>query len=70
MSSLKNKFAIVTGASTPKGIGNAISKRFAEAGASVFLVAEGTVAQLETKTRVAIRLEARDTRNGWKLKAA
>ena len=48
MSSLKTKFAIVTGASTPRGIGNAIAKRFAEAGASVFLVAEGTVGQLET----------------------
>ena len=48
MSSLKTKFAIVTGASTPKGIGNAIAKRFAEAGAAVFLVAEGTVKQLET----------------------
>ena len=29
-----------------------------------------TVAQLETKTRAATRLEARDTRHGWKLKAA
>ena len=47
MSSLKNKIAVVTGASTPKGIGNAIAKRFAEAGAAVFLVAEGTVGQLE-----------------------
>ncbi len=46
MSSLKNKFTIVTGASTPRGIGNAIARRFAEAGAAVFLVAEGTVAQL------------------------
>jgi NAD(P)-dependent dehydrogenase (short-subunit alcohol dehydrogenase family) len=45
--SLKDKVAIVTGASTPKGIGNAIAQRFARAGASVFLVAEGTTAQLQ-----------------------
>ena len=47
MGSLKNKVAIVTGASTPKGIGNAIAQCFAQAGASVFLVAEGTVEQLK-----------------------
>lgn len=47
MPSLKGKVAVVTGASTPHGIGNAIAKRFARAGASVFLVAEGTPEQLE-----------------------
>lgn len=47
MGSLKDKVAIVTGASTPKGIGNAIADRFAKAGASVYLVAEGTVEQLK-----------------------
>ena len=47
MSSMKDLVSIVTGASTPNGIGNAIAKRFAEAGASVFLVAEWTTAQLE-----------------------
>jgi NAD(P)-dependent dehydrogenase (short-subunit alcohol dehydrogenase family) len=47
MSDLAGKVAVVTGASTPSGIGNAIARRFAEAGASVFLVAEGTVEQLE-----------------------
>ena len=51
MDELKGKVAIVTGASTPRGIGNATAKRFAEAGASVFLVAEGTEDQLETAVR-------------------
>jgi NAD(P)-dependent dehydrogenase (short-subunit alcohol dehydrogenase family) len=45
-SNMKDKVAVVTGASTPRGIGNAIAKRFARAGASVFLVAEGTEEQL------------------------
>ena len=44
--SMKDKVAVVTGSSTPNGIGNAIAKRFARAGASVFLVAEGTEEQL------------------------
>jgi NAD(P)-dependent dehydrogenase (short-subunit alcohol dehydrogenase family) len=47
MGQLSAKVAIVTGASTERGIGNAIAKRFAREGASVFLVAEGTVEQLE-----------------------
>jgi NAD(P)-dependent dehydrogenase (short-subunit alcohol dehydrogenase family) len=47
MKDLSGKVAVVTGASTEKGIGTAIARRFAQAGASVFLVAEGTVAQLE-----------------------
>jgi len=47
VASLKGKVAVVTGASTPQGIGNAIARRYAEAGASVFLVAEGTREQLE-----------------------
>lgn len=47
MNSMQNLVCVVTGASTPNGIGNAIAKRFAEAGAAVFLVAEGTVPQLE-----------------------
>ena len=46
MGQLTGKVAVVTGASTPTGIGNAIAKRFAEAGASVYLVAEGTLQQL------------------------
>jgi len=48
---LQGKVAVVTGASTPQGIGNAIAKKFAEAGASVFLVAEATVAQLEAAVK-------------------
>lgn len=47
MGQLTGKVAVVTGASTERGIGNAIAKRFAWEGASVFLVAEGTIAQLE-----------------------
>ena len=44
---LEGKAAIITGASTPKGIGAAIARRFAQAGAQVHLVAEGTREQLE-----------------------
>jgi len=47
MEQLTGKVAIVTGASTEKGIGNAIAKRYAKEGASVFLVAEGTLEQLQ-----------------------
>lgn len=46
MHELKDKVAIVTGASTPGGIGFAIARRFAAAGASVLLVADGTADQL------------------------
>ena len=46
MNELKGKVAIVTGASTPFGIGNAIAKRFARAGASVLCVAEASQEQL------------------------
>ena len=51
MDELKGKVVVVTGASTPRGIGNASAKRFARAGASVFLVAEGTEEQLATAVR-------------------
>lgn len=47
MDPLTGKVAVVTGASTEKGIGSAIARRFAQAGASVLLVAEGTVEQLQ-----------------------
>ncbi len=40
--SLEGRFAIVTGASSPGGIGRAIARRFAREGAAVLLVAEGT----------------------------
>ncbi len=45
MGMLEGKTAIVTGAS--RGIGKAIALRFAIEGASVFLAAEGTEAELE-----------------------
>jgi NAD(P)-dependent dehydrogenase (short-subunit alcohol dehydrogenase family) len=38
MGQLTGKVAVVTGASEERGIGNAIAKRFAREGASVFLV--------------------------------
>ena len=51
MSGLKDglggKVAVVTGASTPKGIGNAIARRYAAEGAALYLVAEGTEQQLQ-----------------------
>ena len=51
MSGLKDglggKVAVVTGASTPKGIGNAIARRYAAEGAALYLVAEGTEQQLK-----------------------
>jgi NAD(P)-dependent dehydrogenase (short-subunit alcohol dehydrogenase family) len=47
MRQLTGKVAVITGASTERGIGNAIARRFAREGASVFLVAEGTVEQLK-----------------------
>jgi NAD(P)-dependent dehydrogenase (short-subunit alcohol dehydrogenase family) len=46
MHELKDKVAIVTGASRPRGIGHAIARRFAQAGASVLLVADATADQL------------------------
>lgn len=51
MDELKGKVAIVTGASTPIGIGNAIAKRLARAGASLLLVAEGTREHLDAVAR-------------------
>jgi len=47
MAQLAGKVAVVTGASTERGIGSAVAKRFAREGASVFLVAQGTIEQLE-----------------------
>ncbi|HKA44978.1 MAG TPA: SDR family NAD(P)-dependent oxidoreductase [Burkholderiales bacterium] len=47
MGLLTGKIAVITGASTARGIGNAIANRFAESGASIYLVAEGTVERLK-----------------------
>lgn len=44
---LSGQVAVVTGASSPGGIGRAIALRFAAEGASVLMVAEGTKAQLD-----------------------
>jgi NAD(P)-dependent dehydrogenase (short-subunit alcohol dehydrogenase family) len=46
MSDLTGKVAVVTGASTERGIGSSIALKLASAGASVYLVAEGTEAGL------------------------
>ena len=51
MQALTGKVAVVTGASTPRGIGNAIAKQFAQAGASVLLVADATAEQLDAAGR-------------------
>lgn len=47
MGELSGKVAIITGASTPHGIGRAIARRFARANASLFLVADRTQEYLE-----------------------
>ncbi|MDB5809050.1 MAG: D-threitol dehydrogenase [Betaproteobacteria bacterium] len=46
MAELTGKVAIVTGASSRNGIGQAIAKRYARAGASLYLMAEGAEEQL------------------------
>jgi NAD(P)-dependent dehydrogenase (short-subunit alcohol dehydrogenase family) len=47
MGALSGKVAVITGASSPLGIGRAIARRFAQAGASLYLVAgRGTASQL------------------------
>jgi len=51
MRELEGKVAVVTGASTLHGIGVAIAKRYAGAGASLLLVAEGTAEQLDAAVR-------------------
>lgn len=58
MNELAGKVAIVTGASTPRGIGNEIAKRYAQSGASLFLVAEATNEQLDSTARVCRELGA------------
>ena len=51
MGSLAGKVAVVTGTSNQNGIGRAIARRFAQAGASIYLTAEGTEAQLQDAVR-------------------
>lgn len=51
MHELKNKVAVVSGASAPHGIGKAIALRFARAGASLLLVADRTQEQLDETAR-------------------
>jgi NAD(P)-dependent dehydrogenase (short-subunit alcohol dehydrogenase family) len=55
---LSGKVAIVTGASTPRGIGNEIAKRYARGGASLLLVAEATQEQLDSTAKVCRELGA------------
>src|SRR5581483_11332214 len=47
MPSLQGRVAVVTGASNKNGIGRAIARRFAQEGASLYLTAEATEAQLQ-----------------------
>jgi NAD(P)-dependent dehydrogenase (short-subunit alcohol dehydrogenase family) len=47
MGALTGKVAVVTGASSRTGIGQTIARRYAEAGASVYLMAEGMEDQLQ-----------------------
>ena len=51
MKTLSGKVAVVTGTSSQNGIGRAIARRFAEAGASIYLTADGTEAQLQDAVR-------------------
>ncbi|HEX6007209.1 MAG TPA: SDR family NAD(P)-dependent oxidoreductase, partial [Burkholderiales bacterium] len=46
MGELSGKVTVITGASSPTGIGQAIARRYAAAGASVYLMAEGTEHEL------------------------
>lgn len=52
MTDLSGKVAVVTGASTPSGIGLAIAQRFAQAGATLFLVADRTREQLDAASEL------------------
>jgi NAD(P)-dependent dehydrogenase (short-subunit alcohol dehydrogenase family) len=52
MSEPNGNVAVVSGASSPRGIGAAIAKRFAKAGASLFVIAEpGSDEQLATTVK-------------------
>ncbi|OWT80705.1 MULTISPECIES: SDR family NAD(P)-dependent oxidoreductase [unclassified Achromobacter] len=62
MYTLKGRVAVITGASAPHGIGNAIALRFAMAGASLLLVADKTPEQLDAVAR-----RCRDTGGGGRI---
>jgi NAD(P)-dependent dehydrogenase (short-subunit alcohol dehydrogenase family) len=66
MGKLDNKIAVVTGASTPHGIGRAIALRLAREGASLFLVAD----RLEEELRQTQRLCRDATGPGQDFEAA
>ena len=51
MSDLKGKVAVITGASTPRGIGNEIAKRSARGGATLLINAEATQEQLDSTAK-------------------
>ena len=51
MGELTGKVAVITGASSRNGIGQAIARRYARAGASVYLMAEGSAEQLRDNAR-------------------
>jgi len=51
MSTLTGKVAVITGASSQNGIGRAIARKLAGAGASLYLTAEATEAQLQDGVR-------------------
>jgi len=56
MGLLTGKVAVITGTSSPKGIGYTIAKRFAVEGASLFLVARGHIPQMETAKKECLAL--------------
>ena len=62
---LTGKFAVITGASTPKGLGMAIARRFAAEGASLYLVADGTREQLEAAVADCRELSRAGGRMAW-----
>lgn len=51
MGELTGKVAVITGTSSPNGIGQAIARRYARAGASIYLMAEGPEEHLQANAR-------------------
>jgi len=58
METLSGKVAVITGTSLKNGIGRAIARRFARAGASIYLTAEATEEQLQDGVRECRELAA------------